>query len=376
MDERDFTSRSSFPGTAGNPFDVTLHGFEGVQKLHPVLFAILLFLLSLFPFLDRWLHAIWLCAFFLIDWLLLSLLPHFHRSFGPPKPPALILALLRLPFAFLPLPFAIAFQVVGSLMVIYAFWFEPFHLTITRQTLTSPKLHSSEPLRLLHLGDLHIERISHREMKLNQLIADLKPDAILFSGDFLNLSYRSDPAAIQAARTVISQWHAPLGVFVVSGSPAVDLPEITPDLLHGLSVNWLQDSKTEIKWNQDTIELIGLTCTHRPHVDGAKLAALCSSPSQNLRILLYHSPDLAPVAAKHDVDLQLSGHTHGGQVRLPLIGALFTGSLYGKRFEAGRYQLDQLILYITRGLGLEGAAAPRVRFLCPPEVILWEIIKE
>jgi hypothetical protein len=92
--------------------------------------------------------------------------------------------------------------------------------------------------------------------------------------------------------------------------------------------------------------------------------------------LLYHSPDLAPLAAKFDIDLQLSGHTHGGQVRLPFIGALFTGSLYGKRFEMGRYQLGKLILFITRGLGLEGAAAPRVRFLCPPEVILWEIKKE
>jgi uncharacterized protein len=71
--------------------------------------------------------------------------------------------------------------------------------------------------------------------------------------------------------------------------------------------------------------------------------------------------------------LQLSGHTHGGQVRLPFYGALFTASLYGKVFEAGRYKLKDLTLYITRGLGLEGAGAPRVRFLCPPEITLWEI---
>jgi predicted MPP superfamily phosphohydrolase len=69
----------------------------------------------------------------------------------------------------------------------------------------------------------------------------------------------------------------------------------------------------------------------------------------------------------------LSGHTHGGQVRLPWFGALVTSSLYGKAFEMGRYQLAGLTLYVTRGIGLEGSAAPRARFLCPPEVIVWEI---
>jgi predicted MPP superfamily phosphohydrolase len=60
-------------------------------------------------------------------------------------------------------------------------------------------------------------------------------------------------------------------------------------------------------------------------------------------------------------------------VRLPFFGALFSGSLYGKEFEAGRYQVGGSTLYVTRGIGMEGAGAPRVRFFCPPEIILWEI---
>ena len=55
------------------------------------------------------------------------------------------------------------------------------------------------------------------------------------------------------------------------------------------------------------------------------------------------------------------------------IGALFAASLYGKRFESGRRSVGDLTVYVTRGIGLEGKAAPRVRFLCPPEIILWEI---
>ena len=111
-------------------------------------------------------------------------------------------------------------------------------------------------------------------------------------------------------------------------------------------------------------------------MDGPKLAQLLNEqppPLPHFTILLYHTPDLAPEAAEAGVDLQLSGHTHGGQVRLPLYGALYAASLYGKRFEMGRKQLDGLTLYVTRGIGMEGKSAPRVRFLCPPEIILWDI---
>ena len=59
------------------------------------------------------------------------------------------------------------------------------------------------------------------------------------------------------------------------------------------------------------------------------------------------------------------------RVRLPWFGAVYTSSLYGKRYEAGRYDLGRCTLYVSRGIGMEGA--PRVRFLCPPELVLWEI---
>jgi predicted MPP superfamily phosphohydrolase len=165
-----------------------------------------------------------------------------------------------------------------------------------------------------------------------------------------------------------------MGVFLVSGSPAVDLAENMPELLKDLPLTWLDDQICTLTHNQDQINLIGLTCSHKPFEDGPRLQALAQDKLDgSLNILMYHSPDLAPIADRHEIDLQLSGHTHGGQVRLPLFGALFTGSLYGRRYEAGRYIHENLTLYISRGIGLEGAGAPRVRFLCPPEIVLWEL---
>ena len=89
-------------------------------------------------------------------------------------------------------------------------------------------------------------------------------------------------------------------------------------------------------------------------------------------ILLYHSPDLAPQAAELGViDLHLAGHTHGGQVRVPVFGALVTSSLYLKALEMGLYQLRDMLLFVSRGVGLEGKGAPRVRFNCRPELKLF-----
>jgi predicted MPP superfamily phosphohydrolase len=96
-------------------------------------------------------------------------------------------------------------------------------------------------------------------------------------------------------------------------------------------------------------------------------------PNDRLTILLHHTPDLIPEAAAAGFDLYLCGHTHGGQVRLPIYGALTTFSLYGKRYEMGTYVEGGTTVFVSRGIGLEGWVLPRVRLLCPPEIVLVEV---
>ncbi len=336
-------------------------------------FAFILAVIALLPHFANWPAAFVLFLFFLGDWVLLASLPKVGKSFGPDRPPTLILAIMRAVIAILPLSIMLPIQAVGTLLVIYSFWIEPHRIHLTRQTIVTSKLSASASLKILHLGDLHVERITERERQLNRLVADLKPDLILFSGDFINLSYLFDPVSWQNARDVMREWTAPLGVYVVTGSPAVDRPEIMPNVLDGLPVRWLNNEKVMLDVAGQKVAVIGVSCTHVPYKDAPQVVALQNGRVADFSILLYHSPDLAPDAAEAGIDLQLSGHTHGGQVRLPGFGAIFTGSLYGKQLEAGRKQIGDMVLYVSRGIGLEGAAAPRVRFLCPPEVILWEI---
>jgi len=383
---KSFAERKTFPGTTGNPFDLILHSAVNFDRIPWIIFLLILTLLSFLCDLPRILsnsHKIlkspFLLFFYLIDWLLISSLPRTGRSFGPGKPVVLVLALLRLPFMFLPFWLAILVQIIGTLLVIYGFFIEPFRFDVHSEKYSTTKLPSDFHLRMVHLGDLHIERTTRREEQILKTLEELKPDLILFSGDILNLSYLEDQTSQKDARSFLNHLHAPHGVYGVSGSPAVDLPGLFPRLVEGTPLIWLSDKSVRISKNGSQIIVYGLDCSHIPEKDESKLENILLDSSLNesyVNILLHHSPDLAPNVSRFGFDLMLSGHTHGGQVCLPFYGALFAGSLYGKTFESGRYQVNGMTLYVTRGLGMEGAVAPRVRFLCQPELIVWDICGE
>ena len=390
--------RKWYPGQEGGPLHRLLLALDVIERLPAAVVALGLALAAATTILWlRWLGASWVTAAtggvtlaggFAADWIMLAELPRARRSFGPVHPPLLILAAMRTVVALLigltalaPLPEIVIIlllgtaQLAGTLLALRAFWSEPLSLTLTRHTLTSPKYPAgAPPLTVLHLADIHMERFTVRDRDVIRLAAALKPDVILFSGDFLNLSRVYDRDSWADLRRVFESLNAPLGVYVVTGTPTVDQPDVIPSLLEGLKVRWLQDERVTIGANGRQVDVVGLACTHDPYADAPRLEAVVNGATgERFTILLYHTPDLAPEAARLGIDLQLSGHTHGGQVRLPLYGALYSSSIYGKRFEMGLRREGGLHVFTSRGIGLEGKGAPRVRFLCPPEVALFEI---
>ncbi|MHC1740951.1 MAG: metallophosphoesterase [Anaerolineaceae bacterium] len=375
-----------FPGTSGNPFDRVLHSLEIIDRIPSIVFAIILFTLSLLGTLpsiiqERLLPPMsgYLFLFLVSDWFLIALLPVTRRSFGPVKPVVLVLAILRTLFALLPHYWNLGFEFAGTLLIIYGFYFEPFQLDVHFEKFITNKIPNFPTLRIIHLGDLHIERMTRREELILNTVKTLSPDLILFSGDILNLSYLDDLQAQADARFFMNNLSAPMGVLGVSGSPAVDLPDRFACLVADTPMQWLNNAVTTIPFGDSFLSIYGLTCTHDPAKDDKVLQQIIQThplETGNLNILLHHSPDLAPHSSRYGFDLQLSGHTHGGQIRLPLIGALFTGSLYKKAFEAGRYLVNGMTLYVTRGLGMEGAIAPRVRLLCRPELVVWDFCQK
>jgi uncharacterized protein len=225
------------------------------------------------------------------------------------------------------------------------------------------------PLRIVQLSDIHMEQIlTHRDRDAIRLVDDLKPDLILLTGDYLSIEESENPRSLANLRDMIGQLHAKYGIYAVWGN--TDPHAVRGRWFDGLGVIVLQDEITSLHINGQTVRLLGLDKRYPFSRDQDAFARMITQvPNDGVNILLYHTPDLMPeAAASGKIDLYLAGHTHGGQIRLPFYGAIFTSSLYYKKYEAGFYHEGRTTLYVNRGLGLEGGPAPRIRFLCPPEV--------
>ena len=321
----------------------------------------------------------------IIDGINLALLPKMRRSFGPVTPPLLALTFVRTALTFaaglltvtnLMFLTVASVQVAIAAIAIYATWIEPFRVGVTHADLRSPRLNEQTPLKLLHISDLHVERITLRERRLLDHVEALKPDIIVLTGDYLNLSNVREPKAQAEVRDLLAQLCERSGcpIYAITGSPPVDLKEVIPRIFEGLPITWLLDEVIALNLLGHNIRLAGLRCTRERSRDARRLRHILAQQSdETFTILLYHSPDLMPEAVDLGIDLYLCGHTHGGQLRLPLFGALMTSSDFWKRYEMGRYEEEGTTLYVSRGLGMEGLGAPRARFLAPPEIILWTL---
>jgi len=347
------------------------------------------------------LAALILLGFGLLDWALLAALPRLGLSYGAITRGLLGITGLRLgAFAILtgallalggwarlggptgfsaqPPPNGLYLLVILNAMLtglaVYGLYFEPFDLRTTTVRLAGPVRSDGEPLRILQISDIHVERITRRERALLERVEQLKPDLIVLTGDYTNLDYIEDPQALQDTRYLLSQLSAPYGVYAVTGS--VDIPPLVDSVFDGLPVCLLQDEVALMQAGQTTLAIIGVSDEGRGR-DAEALEELAQTiPADAYRLLLYHTPDLIETAVRQKIDLYLAGHTHGGQVRLPFYGAVVTMSAYGKRYEGGLYQHNPTTLYVSRGVGMEGMGLPRVRFLCPPEITLFELSVE
>jgi uncharacterized protein len=327
-------------------------------------------------------------AFCLLDTALLYALPRLGLSYGPPEFTLSVFVFLRLGvYLAWAIVFARTARLTGltaspllfwlvnaalTLLLFYCFYIEPFSLQVTRLEVPVPRSQVQQPLRIVQLSDLHVERTTPREQEILRQVSALKPDVIVLTGDYVNLSYLVDPRAVADARDFLSQLRAPQGVFAVNGS--VDDQQQMRRLFNGTEITVLSNQVYPLILPGGQISLIGLV-DYRESRDPTELRRLVADiPQESFTLLLYHPPELAYEAAKVGVDLYLCGHTHGGQIRLPLYGAIVTASAFGKQFEGGRYQLDAMTLYVSRGLGMEGSFAPRARFLSPPEIVVVDLI--
>jgi predicted MPP superfamily phosphohydrolase len=246
----------------------------------------------------------------------------------------------------------------------YGYFVEPYWLEVSHARIESSKLQKgTRPIRIVQISDVHSDPAPRLEERLPALVAAEKPDLIVFTGDALN-SAEALPVFQRCLRALAKT--AP--TFGVRGNWDMDRWRAL-DLFGDTGARELNGDAAEVKAAGTDIWIAGVAWAQTDHID----RALGEVPAGAFTIFLYHSPDQIFALPPGKVDLYLAGHTHGGQVALPLYGALTTASKFGKRFEAGLYRVQETWLYVNRGIGMEGDAAPRVRFCARPEVTVIEV---
>jgi predicted MPP superfamily phosphohydrolase len=262
------------------------------------------------------------------------------------------------------------FNLGFSAVQLDAYVVEPLWVETTPHSLSFGDLEpTAQPVRIVHLTDIHIARSSFREAETIRRVNALEPDIIVLTGDYLHLSYLRDPLSATHFRQFMGQLDAPHGIYAVRGTME-PYPEQMEQLVAGTSVTWLEQESFTVDVRGQSVTIVGVASSHHQELDAARLAeAMAGIEDDAFTLLLYHSPDLIHEASEAGVDLYLGGHTHGGQLRLPLFGAIVTGSRFGKQYTSGLFQWNGTQMYISRGLGFEGGGMPQARFLCRPEIV-------
>ncbi|MDR3708371.1 MAG: metallophosphoesterase [Capsulimonadaceae bacterium] len=274
-----------------------------------------------------------------------------------------------------PLKTAKTLGAIAAGAFVYATGIEPYAIEIVRMELLCPHLpRSFDGFSVLQISDLHMRRFGKRERKIARIAKSLTPDIIALTGDLIHT-----PAGLQPFLRMCEDFKASSGIYAIYGNSEHKNGIVPGDLARSLTTHGIEallNRSATIKRGAGTIYVSGVDdpVTHHDDLE----AALDGIPAEDFKLLLMHSPDNIPEAVHRNVDLVLSGHTHGGQIRLPIIGPPLTRSFLGRRLNSGHYSGNRLRglvgkqpgrtqLYVSRGVGISGLA---LRFLCRPEVAL------
>ncbi len=215
--------------------------------------------------------------------------------------------------------------------------------------------------RIVHLTDIHhsiftpLEEVERAVYLANRL----QPDLVALTGDYVTFS----PAYIQPVARALGKLKARHGVFAVLGNHdfQVDADEMTR-ALRSHRIRVLRNSRRPLRAGKETLWILGVDDLWWSSDDLP--AALKAVPARDTKILLCHNPLGIWQASRHSIDLVLSGHTHGGQVRVPGFRNLYRSKL-GERFVDGWNRLHSTQIYVSRGIG---KVIVPIRFDCPSEI--------
>jgi predicted MPP superfamily phosphohydrolase len=241
-------------------------------------------------------------------------------------------------------------------------------IRLERVSISLPRLPKAfNGFRILWVSDIHVERFDTLPGMIQNLVQPLEYDLCIFGGDSCFEHFISDKVLV-LTRQIIEGLVAKSPVFGILGNH-----DFTPVayLLDSLGVRLLLNENTAIERAGQKLWFAGVDDCHYFNADDLD-AALRDIPAGDCKILLSHSPELYKRAAVRDIDLCLSGHTHGGQICLPGEISIISSASVPRRIRKGMWQEGAMKGYTCRGCAASGAP---VRFNCRPEITLFTLEK-
>jgi len=253
----------------------------------------------------------------------------------------------------------------------YARFIEPFQVEITSRDISLPDKYAHlDGLRIVQLTDFHYRPESEEELitSIVEKTNSLKPDLILLTGDYLNHDKKVIPPLVK----ILSKLQAKHGILASVGNHdiwGISRKELSRHFQKA-SIDMLVNKHSILELGSgEKLAICGLDSAWggQPRIDEAVKSLKADLPL----ISMVHEPDLFDDIAEHArTFLQLSGHTHGGQCRVPLIGYAPAKVRYGKNYIYGSFQKAESSLFVSRGIGTTGL---QVRFACKPEIALLKL---
>lgn len=260
---------------------------------------------------------------------------------------------------------------IGALGYSYAWYIEPRLLSRQMYVIEHPKVpRAFHNFKILQFSDTHLGFHYDLEQleKLVRKINEEEPDLLLFTGDLVDepQTYPFSPRLVD----VLKKLHASKGKYWIYGNHDHGGygTEKIQQVMDASGFQLLQNEHRSIKNGNASFTLAGLDDVMLGKPDIAR--ALYGADEELFTLLMVHEPDVADRFTDRAVDIQLSGHSHGGQVQLPLIGHLITPP-YADKYVEGHYSITQTFdLYVSRGIGTTRLP---YRFLCRPEYSVFQL---
>jgi hypothetical protein len=257
----------------------------------------------------------------------------------------------------------------GVPAVVKGAWIDVFRMELVSVDLVLPRLSANfEGFRILQLSDIHFDQymLDRTILRLIKGINALRPDVVVITGDFMAGTSPFHFLSLSAALTRI---HSGIRKLAILGNHDHFVnPYAVKGMLRAAEFLVLQNAAFIVERKGSRLIFCGLD---DPLWKKADLSAFDDAlTGGGAAILLVHEPDFVDqISQPSPYDLALAGHTHGGQVRHPILGPLFRPEL-GRKYTAGLYSVGNMLLYVNRGLGQVG---PRFRLNAPPELTLFHL---